>query len=61
MPHRRHIYAKAYDMANAKMCAYPHSDHAIPHCKCLLRCCADFPCINFPDQEKNKKHEETTD
>ena len=33
------------------MCAYPQSDHALPHCKCALQCCADCPCINFPDQE----------
>ena len=34
MAHGRHIYTKAYDMAKAKMCAYPHSDHALPHCEC---------------------------
>ena len=57
MPHGRHIYAKASDMSNATMCAYPHSDDALPHWKCLLRCCSDCPCINLPDQETNKKHE----
>ena len=36
MPHRRHIYVKAPDMENAIMCVYPHSDHALPHCKCVL-------------------------
>ena len=25
-----------------------------------MRCCVDFPCINLPDQETTKKHEETT-
>ena len=29
--HRRHIYAKEYDMANAIMCAYQQSDHVLPH------------------------------
>ena len=53
MPHGRHIYSKAYDMANATMYAYPNSDNALPHWKCVLRCCANFPCINLPDQEKN--------
>ena len=43
MPHGNHIYAKSSDMANAKMCTYPQSEHALPHCKCLLRCCADCP------------------
>ena len=31
MPHGRHIYAKASDMANSRMCTYPQSDHALPH------------------------------
>ena len=54
MPHGRHIYAKASDMTNATMCTYYQFDHALPHCKCALRCCADCPCINIPDQETNK-------
>ena len=52
MPHGRHIYAKAPDMAHATMFTYPQSDHALPHWKFVLRCCADCPCINIPDQEK---------
>ena len=36
MPHGRHIKAKTYDMAKAKMCVYSQSDHALPHCKCVL-------------------------
>ena len=57
MPHGRHIYATVSDMENAKMCAYPHSDHALPHWKFVLRCCSKFTHINLPDQETNKKHE----
>ena len=60
MPHGRHIYAKTSDMAKATMCTYPQSYHALPHWKCILQCCADCPCINIPDQETDKKHEETT-
>ena len=60
MPHGCHIYSKAYDMANTTMCDYPHSDHALPHWKCVLRCCSECPQINIPDQETNKKNEETT-
>ena len=41
-------------MANAKMCTYPQSGHAFPHWKCVLRSCAECPCINLLDQEKNK-------
>ena len=55
MPHGRHIYAKASDMENAKLCTYPHSDNALPHYKCVLLCCEDCPCINLPDQETTKK------
>ena len=58
--HGRHIYAKASDMAHATMCAYPKSYHALPHRKCVLRCCADCPCINLPDQETYNQHSETT-
>ena len=56
MPHGRHIYAKASDVENATICAYPHSDNTLPHWKCVLRCCSDCPCINLPDQETNKKN-----
>ena len=52
IPHGHHIYAKSSDMANTTMCAYPHSDHALPHWKCVLGCCADCPCINLTEQEK---------
>ena len=52
MPHGSHIYDKASDTENATMCAYPHSDHALPQWKCVLRYCADCPCINITDQEK---------
>ena len=50
MPHGRHIYAKASGIANATMCTYPQSDHALPHWKCVLRCCVDCPFINHPDR-----------
>ena len=50
MSHGRHIYAKASDMENATMCTYPQSDHALPHWKFVLRCCADCTYININDQ-----------
>ena len=50
MPQRRHIYAKAYDMEKATVCAYTQSDHAIPHWKYLFRCCYECPYINLPEQ-----------
>ena len=56
MPHRRHIYAKASNIANATMCTNPHFDHALPHWKYVLRCYADCPCINLPIKSMRKKH-----
>ena len=43
-------------MAKAKMCANSHSHHVLPHWKCVLRCCAQCPSINIPDQETDDKH-----
>ena len=60
IPHGRHIYAKESDMAKATICTYPQSDHALPHRKRVLQCCAECPYINIPDQETNKKHVDTT-
>ena len=55
MPHGCHIYAKASDIVNATMCTYPHSDNALPHWKCVYRCCTECPSINLPVQKKEKK------
>ena len=60
MPHGSHIYAKASDITNSTVCTYPQSEHTLPRCKCVLRCCADYPCINIPYQETTKKHDQTT-
>ena len=49
IPHGCHIYAKAYDMENTTMCAYPQSDHELPHWECVLRCCAECIHINIID------------
>ena len=60
MPHESHIYSKSYDMAKATTCKYPQSDNTLPHCKCVLWCCADCPCINLPDQETDNPNSYTT-
>ena len=60
MPHGRHMYDKASDMAKATMCTYPKFDNALPQWKCVFQCCTNCPCINLPDQETYKKYEETT-
>ena len=56
MPHGRHIYAKAYYIAKAKMCANSQSYHGLPHCTYVLRCCVQCPSINIPDQETDDKN-----
>ena len=50
MPHGCHIYTKASDMEQATMYTYTQSGHAIPHWKCVLRCCDEYPYNNRPDQ-----------
>ena len=47
-------------MEQAILCAYPQSYHALSYCKCVLRFCADFPCINIPDQETDNHNSDTT-
>ena len=48
MLYGRDIYAKASDMAKAKMCTYPQSDNALTYWKCVLQYSANFACINLP-------------
>ena len=38
------------------MCEYPQSNHALPHYKCVLWCCAKFPCVKIPDQETDDQY-----
>ena len=60
MPHGRHIYAKASDMAKAKICEYPQSDHTLPHWKCVMQCCSKCPSVNLPDQETDDQYSNTS-
>ena len=60
MPHGCHIYANTYDMAKAKMREYSHSDHALPHCKGVLRCCDKCTSINITDQETYDQYPDTS-
>ena len=60
MPHGCHNYAKAYDMANATMCAYSQSDHALPHWKYVLLCCVKCPSIHLPEQETYDQYSNTS-
>ena len=42
------------------MCAYPHSDHSLPHWKFVLQCCEKFPRKNIPDQEIDDQYSNTS-
>ena len=59
-PYGRHIYNTAYDMSKSKMCAYPRSDHALPHWKFFMLCCAKCPRVNLPDQENDDQYSNTS-
>ena len=41
------------------MCEYSQSDHALPHWKCILRCCSKCTIINLPDQETDDQYPDT--
>ena len=42
------------------MCAYPKSDHALPHCKCVIQCCAKCPSVNLPNQKTDDQYYDTS-
>ena len=56
IPHEFNLYAKEYEIANAIVCAYPQSDHELPHLKCVLRCFSDCSCNSFPNQETDNQY-----
>ena len=47
-------------MEKLTMCEYSQSDHALPHWKCELRCCAKFISINLPGQETDDQYTDTS-
>ena len=60
MPYGCHIYAKSYDTAKSTMCEYSHSDHVLPHWKCVLLCCAKCPIIHIPEKETDDQYPDTS-
>ena len=52
--HRRHIYQTSPYMDTATMCVCPSSLYELIHCKCVLHCCAKYPCIDISNQESDK-------
>ena len=43
-------------MVISTMCAYPPSQDALPHWKCVLCCCYNCPRIDIPYQESYRHH-----
>ena len=60
MPHGHNIYAIEYHMDKATMCAYSQSNHALPHWKIFMWCCAKCPSINLLEQEIYDKYPGTS-
>ena len=56
MQHGRCIYATLYYTSMAKIFAYPPSQYAFLHWKCVLRCCENCLCIDIPYQESDIHH-----
>ena len=42
------------------MYAYPQSDNALTHWKCVLQCCAKCTSVNIPDQETDDQYSNTS-
>ena len=51
IPRGKHMFKSASDMEMTTICAYTSSQYYLPHWKCVLRCCAEFPQINMPSFE----------
>ena len=55
-----HIYAIEYGTAINTICASPPSQHELPHWKYVLRCCYNYPLIDFPFQESDRNNSNTS-
>ena len=53
MKHGHHIYQTESEMDMSKMYAYPPSQNALPHWKCVLCCCEGLPHIDITGKESD--------
>ena len=60
MTHGGNIYKTSYEMDMSTMCAYPTSQHALLHWKCVLRCCESFSRIDLPCRQSVRHHSNTS-
>ena len=49
-----HIYQTASGTAMDTMCTCQPYQSELPHWKCVLRCCANFPYIAIPSKKPDK-------
>ena len=56
MLHGRNIQAEQSYMQKETMCAYLYPYHALPHWKCVFKCCSKCPCFNLPDQKTDDQY-----
>ena len=56
MPNGKNMIYTEYEMAMETMCEYPSSNYALPHWKCVLRCCTKCPCIDLPCTKSDHKN-----
>ena len=62
IPHVKHVFKTASDIAMATMCAYPSFKNSLPHWKFVMRCCAKCSCIDVtsPESDQNKSNVSST-
>ena len=51
MQYGKHMFKTLYDMVMATKCEYKSYNYALPHCKCVLHCCAQCPWIYLSSPE----------
>ena len=56
MPHKNNMFQTDSDTTMVTMCEYPSSNYALPHWKCVLRCCTKCPCIDLPCTKSDHKN-----
>ena len=51
MLYGKQMFQTAYEIAMSKILAYSSSKYALPHWKCVLRCCMQFSWMDFTSAE----------
>ena len=54
MPHGKHVFPTPSDIVMEIICAYPSSNYALPHWKCVFLCCVQCTHIYLPSPESDQ-------